>query len=238
MQQTKKCRRCEKIKPIDQYNRSKTTKDGGSTYCKNCSIYLINLYKTNSRLYYSEMSSIKAKNDIERFWSHVNKNGENGCWVWTLPLRIGYGRFHFRTHLVSAHRFSYELLHGKVDNNLTLDHLCRNRACVNPAHLEPVTMRTNALRGVGPTAINARKTHCKRGHLLSGTNIQIKPDGSRSCLVCKELSRSTPKHKAMKRECDKRYREKNRKKCVDCGVLVHMSSLYCKKCSWKHRTNQ
>jgi hypothetical protein len=71
---------------------------------------------------------------------------------------------------------------------LTLDHLCRNKACVNPAHLEPVTNRENVLRGVGLSAENARKTHCKRGHPLSGDNVVVSKGGrKRRCVACERL---------------------------------------------------
>lgn len=168
---------------------------------------------------------------IRRFWSFVDKNNPNGCWNWTLPLRIGYGRFSYHLHLVSAHRFSYELLHGKLDPKITLDHLCRNRACVNPSHLEPVSMRVNALRGIGPTAINSRKTHCIKGHQLSGNNVYIEPKGGRVCRACRRMRERYPPNKELKRLSDKRYRESKRKKCLDCGVTVHMHSLYCRSCS-------
>lgn len=82
-----------------------------------------------------------------------------------------------------VHRFAYERWVGQTPKGLQLDHLCRNRACVNPKHLEPVTSRVNTLRGVGITAQCASKTHCKNGHLLAGDNL-LPRRGMRACRIC------------------------------------------------------
>jgi hypothetical protein len=101
-----------------------------------------------------------------RFESKITRQ-DSGCWEWTAcKIKTGYGRVQMKEGPKLAHRIIYELLVGPIPEGLTLDHLCRNRSCVNPSHLEPVTMRENCLRGTGPTAINARKTHCIRGHIL------------------------------------------------------------------------
>jgi HNH endonuclease len=94
----------------------------------------------------------------DRFWSRVDRSGP-GCWPWMGSRNQGgYGTFHIKGPGGSgaAHRIAYELVVGPIPAGLTLDHLCRNRACVNPAHLEPVTMRINVLRGTAPSALNAR----------------------------------------------------------------------------------
>lgn len=120
----------------------------------------------------------------ERFWAKVNKT--DTCWLWTASLDTrGYGQFGIRHgKLVRAHRYAYESLAGPHDAGLELDHLCRVRRCVNPDHLEPVTHRTNVLRGVAPVAKRARQTHCRRGHPLTGSNLYIKPNGTRQCRRC------------------------------------------------------
>lgn len=125
----------------------------------------------------------------ERFWAKVNKT--ETCWLWTAVIVGGYGKFWLDRH-VGAHRFCYELLVGPVPDGLVLDHLCRVRHCVNPDHLEPVTHRENVSRGVGPTAINSQKTHCKRGHPFTKENTGFmrrwkEGDGtslSRFCKTC------------------------------------------------------
>jgi hypothetical protein len=109
----------------------------------------------------------------------------NGCWNWLAGKSDqGYGRLHlkgFSTRV--AHRIIYELLKRRIPKNLTLDHLCRNRACVNPEHLEPVSLELNLLRGDGVGARNKAKTHCKYGHKFSLRNI-YRWRGKRWCRQC------------------------------------------------------
>ena len=107
---------------------------------------------------------------------------EGSCWEWPkAKTHDGYGR---AAGGKMAHRVIYELMVYKLPKELTLDHLCRNRACVNPAHLEPVLNRTNILRGEAPPAINSRKTHCIHGHPLSGNNLSYTKEGKRRCREC------------------------------------------------------
>ncbi len=73
---------------------------------------------------------------------------------------------------------------GPIPDGLYVDHLCRTPACINPAHMELVTNGENVLRGVCPAALNARKTHCKRGHPLDGANLRILVSGGRNCREC------------------------------------------------------
>lgn len=109
----------------------------------------------------------------------------NGCWYWTGHVnQKGYGLFWVDGRYVRAHRFAYEYLIGDIPSGLTLDHLCRNRRCVNPAHLEPVSRGENVLRGIGISAENKRKTTCKHGHELVGRNLYITKSGHRQCLAC------------------------------------------------------
>jgi len=139
----------------------------------------------------------------ERFWSKVDKSGK--CWEWVAGIQSGgYGIFWHNGETVVAHRFAYEITVGKIPEGLTLDHLCRVRHCVNPKHLEPVTSKENVLRGIGVSAQNARKTHCKRGHPLSGKNLLVEQGGGRQCRECKrERSREWKKKVGYKQERSK-----------------------------------
>ena len=118
-----------------------------------------------------------------RFWSKVDKSGD--CWLW-LGARNhnGYGRHMFRGHRIMAHRVAYMLSVGEIPAGLQLDHLCRTRRCVNPSHLEPVTQTENIMRGVSPTAINAKRESCTHGHEFTADNTYVTPDGRRQCRTC------------------------------------------------------
>lgn len=121
---------------------------------------------------------------IAHFWSKVFKTED--CWFWCGAKNPkGYGLFYANGKQRGAHRIAYELLKGPIPAGMTLDHLCRVRPCVNPAHVEVVTNRENVLRGVGHTAINARKTHCIRGHVLIAENLIKGKD--RRCKQCDHI---------------------------------------------------
>lgn len=123
----------------------------------------------------------------QRLASAIDYQGPSACWLWKGTVDSnGYGRISLdhRNHII--HRLVYEMLVGPIPHGLTLDHLCRTRACCNPAHLEPVTNRENTLRGVGITAICAAKTHCKWGHEFTAANTYRQPSRpeQRGCKQC------------------------------------------------------
>lgn len=122
-----------------------------------------------------------------RFWQHVEKT--DTCWLWTASLRgKGYGQFWDGKTQVQAHLFAYRMLRGGIPQGLTIDHLCKVKRCVNPDHLEPVTMHVNILRGDNLAAQNARKTHCIHGHIFSGDNLRMeKSRYKRVCRTCARL---------------------------------------------------
>lgn len=115
----------------------------------------------------------------------------NGCWEWTgTRSRKGYGQIRWIDNKYApAHRLVYTLLVGPIPDGLQIDHLCRVRHCVNPAHLEAVTSAVNTARSpIAIAAVNSRKTHCPSGHPYSGENLYVrKSDGAR---ICRECSRA------------------------------------------------
>ena len=118
------------------------------------------------------------------FWSRVQKT--DSCWLWSAGVnKDGYGCVHRRPKRWLAHVYAYTLTRGLVPEGLTLDHLCRVRNCVNPDHLEPVTLRENILRGENQAAINVRATRCVNGHEFTAANTRTSRRGWRICIACK-----------------------------------------------------
>jgi len=146
---------------------------------------------------------------VERFWDKVDMT--YSCWLWRAHKDAwGYGTFWYDNRTIKAHRYSYELFYGKIPDTLSVDHLCRNPACVNPAHLDLTPIRDNILRGNGWGAKNARKTHCSQGHEFSPKNTYYRKNGSRICKTCdldgydKWLSKNREKKLQYNREYQKR----------------------------------
>ncbi len=150
------------------------------------------------RMYLVWKEDYVEKSIRERFLPYV-KVLENGCWEWTRShdKKNGYGCFCFTGKTMRSHRFILLYYLGIENTPDVVDHLCRNPPCVNPKHLEFVTVTENTLRGTNFSAINARKTHCDRDHELSGNNLYVRPNGARCCRNCQNISnrKSLKKHK-------------------------------------------
>jgi hypothetical protein len=137
----------------------------------------------------------RRRSFAERYNEFAFPEPNSGCFIWMGYVHpCGYGMTLVRNADGSltryAHKAAYEYFVGPVPPGLEIDHLCRVRCCVNPDHLEPVTHSENVRRGVGPmlNVIRGRlKTHCKRGHLLSGANVYIKNGKHRICKTCKKI---------------------------------------------------
>jgi hypothetical protein len=134
----------------------------------------------------------RSRTPEERFWSFVDKNGPEAfhsqtgkpigkCWNWSGGVSDGYGMLWLNKKNIHAHRFSYRLYRGATPDGLELDHLCRNRSCSNPAHLEPVTHKENVRRGESPSAVARRTKRCKIGHEYEPSS----GPGPRGCQTCR-----------------------------------------------------
>lgn len=127
------------------------------------------------------------RRQVPPHWRERVITDDVGCLVWQGHIsKRGYARWSInRPGAPEAYRVVYIEERGPIPDGMMLDHLCRNRACVNPDHLEPVTNKENILRGTSPSAMNARKTHCIRGHEFTPENTRIrKTDGARVCRAC------------------------------------------------------
>jgi len=127
---------------------------------------------------------------LDEFIASIPSLGKKECWPWPGAKNAkGYGIRPFKVNgrqtSTTAHRVVWERVVGPIAVGLQLDHLCRNRECCNPSHLEPVTPLENSLRGDTVMAHNTRKTACSNGHALEGDNLHLSPEGWRVCRTCK-----------------------------------------------------
>lgn len=138
--------------------------------------------------------------------ANLSRPDPSGCVVWVgHKFRNGYGSISRGGRLLMAHRVAYVLAKGEIGEGLVIDHLCRNRTCVNPAHLEAVTHGVNLRRGDGWSGRNARKTKCPQGHDLVGEA------GNRRCDVCRN-ARFRSRHAALTTEQRLKFNEDQRRR--------------------------
>lgn len=135
-----------------------------------------------------------SKDTIARFLSKVNKTST--CWQWNGATSLSYGMFRYEGRMQQAHRVAYQLFRGDIPEGLHLDHLCLNKGCVNPDHLEVVTNQQNLLR------YHRSKTHCRKGHEYIESNIYW-------CNYKNHVSKSNPT--GLTRMCKRCRQESSRK---------------------------
>jgi len=137
------------------------------------------------------MDYVLSTKDEARFRTKYTVDGTTGCWIWhgSRFQKTQYSLFNVKCtdgvwRPTVGHRVSYELHKGEIPIGHDIDHLCRNRQCVNPQHLEAVTRQLNFLRGAHETAILVSMNRCPKGHEFTEENTITRPNGKRECRTC------------------------------------------------------
>lgn len=189
----------------------------------------------------------RARRTEAYFWAHVRRS--DGCWTWGASHNsVGYGqmRDHVARQAITTHRYAYRLLVGPIPEGLYIDHLCRNRGCCNPAHLEPVTQKENVRRS---PIHAASRTHCPRGHEYAGDNLRVERAGR----VCRECGRLRTERKRRARgvpvkgsathccrghefnEDNTRLRPGGQRACRACDGMHSTKSTRARRETWRAR---
>jgi hypothetical protein len=179
------CLRCREFLPDAAFRSRARGQKYNCSVCRSCEraggqTGIPSSSDTRPRL----LDLIRFFNSIRISTTHFYKG--TPCWEWTAQIvRGGYGSFSLRRQSRAAHNVGFLWFVGDIDQSLERDHLCRNRPCVNPLHIEQVTRQINCIRGEGACADHARQTHCIRGHELTPSNIlQFQSDSRRRCKTC------------------------------------------------------
>lgn len=188
--------------------------------------------------------------DITRIFSKIKIDPDTQCWIWQAATHRGYGILQFRGEASRAHRLIYAWLVAPVPrwngkDTLVIDHLvCSNASCVNPAHMALVSTRTNVLRSNAPTARNARKTHCKRGHPFEGDNMLLVANG-RACYTCRleydreaKRKKHTANRKPRKPPTPKSHCKQGHPLTPETIYLKPSGGRQCRICVIKRKTQQ
>lgn len=176
-----------------------------------------------------DLSSFINKSDIESIKKRLFKlsfpEPNTGCFIWCAATYTnGYGYMTYNKKSISAHRLSYFIHKGIIPAGLVVDHLCNNKYCINPEHLEVKTQRENTLRSSSISAINAAKTHCDNGHPYEN-NVRINKRGSRDCLICLTAKKKRHYDKNLDSILKKKaeYYKKNRSRIRETQTLYYQS---------------
>ncbi len=183
---TKICYHCEEPKSLNLFQKDNQKKDGLRPMCQPC----------DSKYRKDLANGIRRTvPDAVRFWSRIKKTED--CWLWLgSKNRDGYGLFSLNGEKIRVHRITWTLKNGEIPEGLVSDHLCKNRACVNPDHIEMVTNGENVLRGESLSAKNKRKVKCQHGHDFDFIRTF---DGARVCRTC-ERARAKIRYKNNNKE--------------------------------------
>ena len=191
------CHDCKQLKNKNEFYILPHAKDGLNYRCIPCQNAYNRSYTLKKAL--EKIPEIILKTfhlapikRLKRFGTKIKLT--DTCWYWqgNCHCTTGYGRFWFgKSEYYFSHRLSYQWSKGPIPHGLTIDHLCRNRSCVNPEHLEAVSSIENVMRGISPWALNAKKTQCPKGHPYDGIN----KNGSRECSICRNAHKRERRRK-------------------------------------------